>query len=94
MPPNVDWTRVIGEMLADHELSSSRQLPDRVARTLVPPELAEQVKAAIHLLHESPPIEHRNAPPRSAFPLPPARPSRIERTENGGFTLIYDEPAA
>jgi hypothetical protein len=63
-------------------------------RTIVPPELAEQVKAAIHLLHESPPIVQHNAPPRSAYPLPPPRPSRIERNENGGFTLIYDEPAA
>ena len=60
-------------------------------RTMVPPELAEQVKMAIHLLHESPPIVQRNAPP-SASPLPPPRPSRIERTESGGFTLIYDEP--
>ena len=59
--------------------------------TLVPPELAEQVKQAIHLLHESPPIVQRNAPPSSASPLPPPRPSRIERNENGGYTLVYDE---
>jgi DNA-binding transcriptional regulator YdaS (Cro superfamily) len=58
----------------------------------VPPELAEQIKTALHLLHASPPIVEQNAPPRSAFPLPPARPSRIERTESGGYTLIYDEP--
>ena len=64
---------------------------EQFARTIVPPELAEQVKAAIHLLHESPPIVQRNAPP-SMSPLPPPRPSRIERNENGGFTLIYDEP--
>ena len=73
-----------------------RQIPAVVAeafgKTMVPPELAEQVKAAIHLLHESPPIVQLNAPPRSASPLPPPRPSRIERTENGGFKLIYDEP--
>ena len=96
MPPNVDWTRVIGEMLADHERSTSRQLPGIVAeafgKVIVPPELAEQVKSAIHLLHESPPIVQQNAPPRSALPLPPPRPSRIERNENGGYTLIYDEP--
>jgi len=70
-------------------------LSDRIAAaTMLPPELAEQVKAAIHLLHESPPIVQRNAPPSSASPLPPPRPSRIERNENGGYTLIYDEPAA
>ena len=58
----------------------------------VPPELAEQVKTAIHLLHESPPIVQQNAPARPAYPLPPPRPSRIERDENGGYTLIYDGP--
>jgi hypothetical protein len=65
---------------------------EQFARTMVPPELAEQVKAAIHLLHESPPIVQQNAPPRSAYPLPPPRPNRIERNENGGYTLVYDEP--
>jgi hypothetical protein len=65
---------------------------EQFARMVVPPELADQIKSAIRLLHESPPIEHRNAPPRSAYPLPPPRPSRIERNENGGYTLIYDEP--
>jgi len=70
-------------------------LSDRIAAaTMLPPELAEQVKAAIHLLHESPPIVQRNAPPSSASPLPPPRPSRIERNENGGYTMIYDEPTA
>ena len=99
MPPKVDWTRVIGEMLADHERSTSRQIPAVVAeafgKTMVPPALAEQVKTAIHLLHESPPIVQQNAPPRSAaawMAMPPPRPSRIERNENGGYTLIYDEP--
>ena len=58
--------------------------------TLVPPALAEQVKQAIHLLHESPPIVLQNAPVQSA-PVPLPRPSRIERNENGGYTLIYGE---
>ena len=82
---------------ADRELAAEvAQLRERVEHndTMVPPELAEQVKAAIHLLHESPPIVQQNAPPRAAFPLPPSRPSRIERNENGGYTLIYDEPQA
>jgi hypothetical protein len=65
---------------------------EQFARTMVPSDLAEQVKSAIHLLHESLPIVQRNAPPPSASPLPPPRPSRIERNENGGYTLIYDEP--
>jgi len=60
------------------------------ARTMVPPALAEQIKTAIHLLHESPPIV-QSAPP-SASPLPPPRPSRIERDDSGGYKLIYDEP--
>jgi len=96
MPPDPNWAKVIGEMLADHEQSMQRQIPtvvaDAFARTAVPPELAEQVKSAIHLLHESPPIVQQNAPARSAYPLPPPRPSRIERDENGGYTLIYDGP--
>lgn len=70
------------------ELTEQRQIPE----AMVPPELAEQVKAAIHLLHESPPIEHRNAPQPSGYPIPLPRPSRIERDEGGGYTLIYDEP--
>jgi len=90
MQPN--WSKVLGEMLADHE----RQIPAIVAeafgKTVVPPELAEQVKTALHLLHTSPPIVEQNAPPRSAFPVPPPRPNRIERTDSGGYTLIYDEP--
>ena len=82
---------------ADRELAAEMaQLRLRMGEFngIVPPELAEQVKAAIHLLHESPPIVLQNAPPRSALPLPPPRPSRIERTENGGYTLIYDEQQA
>lgn len=63
---------------------------DTFARTVVPPALAEQIKTAIHLLHESPPIV-QNAPPSSS-PLPPPRPSRIERDDSGGYKLIYDEP--
>ena len=69
-------------------------LAEAFAKTIVPSELSEQIKAAIHLLHESPPIVRQNAPPRSAYPLPPPRPNRIERNDNGGYTLIYDEPAA
>jgi|SRR6187397_1454220 len=95
---DTNWAKILGELLADHEISFNKQIPNMVAeaytRTIVPPELSEQIKSAIHLLHESPPIEHRNAPPRSASPLPPPRPSRIERNENGGYTMIYDEPTA
>ena len=104
-PPDRTLMRAVAEVViteekaraaADRELAADvaqlREQLDQHGKTIVPPELAEQVKAAIHLLHESPPIEHRNAPPRSASPLPPPRPSRIERNESGGYTLIYDEP--
>ncbi len=84
--------RVAADREIAAEVAQLRERLDEHGKTIVPPELAEQVKAAIHLLHESPPIEHRNAPPRSALPLPPPRPSRIERNESGGYTLIYDEP--
>ena len=51
------------------------ELSDRIAAAaMVPPELAEQVKEAIHLLHELPPVVMRNAPVQLA-PLPPPRPS-------------------
>jgi len=56
--------------------------------TIVPPELAAQVAAAVRLLHESKPIEQREAPQA------PPRVARIERDENGNFKLLYDEPQA
>jgi hypothetical protein len=84
----------VREVVTDAMTPLAARLAELEARPVVPPELAEQVKQAIHLLHESPPIVLQNAPPRSALPLPPPRPSRIERTENGGYTLIYDEPQA
>jgi hypothetical protein len=102
MQPN--WAKIVGELIADHEIASRKQIeplaariavlearPVEAAALCVPPELAEQVKAAIHLLHESPPIVQRNALPLTASPLMPPRPSRIERNEDGGYTLIYDE---
>jgi hypothetical protein len=58
-------------------------------KTMVPPALAEQIKTAIHMLHESPPIAQKVLP--SASPLPTPRPSRIERDDSGGYKLIYDE---
>jgi hypothetical protein len=56
---------------------------------MVPPELAEQIKSAIHLLHESPPIVKCDEPPR--WPTPP-RVTRIERDADGNFVPVY-EPA-
>lgn len=101
MQPN--WAKIVGELIADHEISSRKQIeplaariaalearPSEAAALFVPPELAEQIKSAIHLLHESPSIVQQ----RSASPLPPRRVRRIERDENGGYTLIDDEPAA
>jgi hypothetical protein len=57
---------------------------------VVSPELAEQIKSAIHLLHESPPIVKRDDQPVLKWPSPP-RVSRIERDENGTFVPIYDD---
>ena len=108
MQPN--WAKVVGELIADHEVSTRKQIEPLVARIaelearpiqkgdagelgLVPPELAEQIKQAIHLLHESPPIRFQNVSLRTASPLPPPRLRRIERTENG-YMLIDDEPQA
>jgi hypothetical protein len=55
---------------------------------MVPPDLAEQIKSAIHLLHESPPIVKRDDQPK--WPTPP-RVSRIERDDDGNFVPIYAE---
>lgn len=53
---------------------------------LLPPDLAEQVKSAIHLLHESPPIVQRET---ARWPAQP-RLSRIERDEHGNMVPVYD----
>lgn len=58
-----------------------------VMDALLPPALAEQIKSAIHLLHESPPIVKRDD---QAAPKLPPRVSRIERDETGAFVPIYD----
>ena len=60
------------------------------ANVLVPPDLAEQIKSAIHLLHESPPIAKRDDSAAPKWPSPP-RVSRIERDEHGALVPIYDE---
>jgi hypothetical protein len=54
---------------------------------MVPPNLAEQVAAAVRLLHESAPIAERREPPQSTVP----RVTRIERDEEGNLALIYEE---
>lgn len=58
-------------------------------KTVLPPELAEEVARAVRLLYESPPLEQRNDAPRAAAP---ARVARIERDDDGNFVPIYDEP--
>jgi hypothetical protein len=55
-------------------------------KTVLPPELAEQVASAVRLLHELPPIQQR----KEVQP-PPSRVARIERDEEGNFVPIYDE---
>ena len=98
--PDRALMRAVAEVVILEEKARAavdRELADRIAALearpvekalLVPPELAGQIKSAIHLLHESPPIVQQ----RSASPLPPRRVRRIERDENGGYTLIDDEP--
>lgn len=58
---------------------------------LVTPELAEQIKQAIHLLHESPPIIERDD---RAVVKPPPRVLRIERDDDGNLVPIYEESPA
>ena len=53
---------------------------------LIPAELAEQIKSAIHLLHESPPIVQRDA---ARWPAQP-RLSRIEHDADGNLVPVYD----
>jgi hypothetical protein len=86
MTDEINWAKMLGELLADHEL----RVADRITRAAVlPPELAEQVASAVRLLHESPSIVERSEPPR---PSAPARVTRIERDEDGNLVPIYDEP--
>ena len=61
-------------------------MADAFGKTMVPPELAEQIANAVRLLHESPPIEQRNEAPR-----PSPRVARIERDDEGNFVPIYDD---
>jgi hypothetical protein len=57
---------------------------------MLPPDLAEQIKSAIRLLHESPPIVKRDDHPVPRWSSPP-RVSRIERDADGNLVPIYDE---
>jgi hypothetical protein len=66
MPPDrTNWAKVLGELLADHELASARRLPtvvaEAVATASLPPELAKQVATAARLLHEA------SAPPLASL---------------------------
>jgi hypothetical protein len=51
-------------------------------KTPVPPDLAEQIAAAVRLLHESPPLQEP--------PAPIQRIARVERDDNGNFVPIYE----
>jgi hypothetical protein len=57
---------------------------------MVPADLAEQIKSAIHLLHESPPIVKRDDQAGPKWPTLP-RVSRIERDDDGNLVPIYAE---
>ena len=56
------------------------------SKTVLPPELAEQVARSVRMLHESPAIE-----PRSEPPPPSPKVTRIERDADGNFVPVYDE---
>jgi hypothetical protein len=55
---------------------------------IVPPELAEQLAAAVRLLHEEPPpiVERSQASPKPTMP----RITRVERDEQGNFVPVYE----
>jgi hypothetical protein len=60
---------------------------EAVGKTIVPPELAEQVAAAVRLLHESPPVaEHKETSQMS-----PRRIARIEHDDEGNLVPIYEQ---
>jgi hypothetical protein len=52
----------------------------------LPPELAEQIASAVRMLHESPAIQRKEAPPP-----PSPKVTRIERDADGNFVPVYDE---
>ena len=54
MSDQTDWAKVLGELLAEHELRITERL---IQPATLPPELAEQVASAVRLLHESTPIK-------------------------------------
>jgi hypothetical protein len=58
MTDEINWPKLFGELLADHEL----RIAETVARAAVlPPELAEQVATAVRLLtRSSPPPKQRD----------------------------------
>jgi hypothetical protein len=62
---------------------------EAIGKTMVPPELAEQVATAVRLLHESPPLTERKEIARASAP----KLARIERDDEGNFVPVY-EPRA
>lgn len=55
----------------------------------LPPELAEQVRDAIRLLYAPTPFPALTA--AQSVPSAAQRPSRIERDDSGGYSLVYDD---
>jgi hypothetical protein len=83
MTDQINWAKVLGELLADHELKVAETMAHAA---VLPPELAGQVALAVRMLHESPEIERRSEPPR-----PSPKVTRIERDADGNFVPVYDE---
>lgn len=63
---------------------------DSGEQIMVPPDLAEQIKSAIHMLHESPPIVAREDQVAPKWPSSP-KVIRIDRNENGALVPVYDD---
>jgi hypothetical protein len=107
MPPeHINWAKVVGELLAEHETAIGGRLPtvaaEALAKTIVPPELAAQVASAVRMLHEAPPPPERNeTPPQSLATLVAAEVERqvaaMRRvtgaviTRDGQFVLTYSD---
>lgn len=96
MPP--DWTRILGELLADHEITQRKQIEPLAARLAelektysVPDEIADQVAGAIALLAESPaPRSEKAMHVTVNNPAPVPRSFRFERDEQNRIIAAHE----
>jgi hypothetical protein len=100
MTDRTNWAKVIGELLADHEIAQGKQMDAVIARLAelealpitkndeplqVPAELAAQLERVRQLLDEPPPVIEP--------PPPPAPPRRVTGTEiiRGELAVLYSD---